>query len=72
MVKTIRWKSQSLEFNEGDGWKHYKKHRLAVPDWPIANGSKGFRTMQVLLKLGYVFDQNPGDNLPLESEDNGT
>lgn len=31
----------------------YSNHPLRVPDYPIPHGSKGYATMQRLLKLGY-------------------
>jgi hypothetical protein len=35
-------------------WEHYSKHPLKVADYNIPNGSKGYATMQRLLKNGWV------------------
>ncbi len=43
-----------IRLNPFDPWKPYKAFpTLAVPDYKIPNGSKGFATMQTLLKKGF-------------------
>ena len=66
MSGKMRWFSQILQINDGSGWVPYVQHHLSVPDYPIERGSKGYATMQKLLKLGYVYEQKPGENLPTE------
>ena len=48
-----------LYINTGTGWKPYTHPsfgKLRVPDYEIAGGSKGYATMQKLLKLGFKME----------------
>lgn len=55
---TLRWRNGKLEYRTHDtDWKNYTQHPLRCPD-TIKDGSPGFATMQLLLRSGYVYDQN--------------
>lgn len=62
-MKEMQWRSLSgtdkdekiLFINDSKfGWVPYYKSSLKVPDYNIPGGSKGYSTMQRLLKLGYT------------------
>lgn len=55
---TLRWRNGKLEYRTHDSdWKSYTQHPLRCPD-TIRNSSPGFATMQLLIRSGYVYDQN--------------
>jgi len=66
--KVMCWrKVEGKDFKElfiGDGnggWIYYAAHPLAAPDLKLPGASKGYRTMQKLLQMGYklVSDKQP-------------
>lgn len=56
-TKEMRWIDGTLHYRHDaiKGWQSYTTHPLKKPDYPIEKGSKGYSTMQFLLKQGYVF-----------------
>jgi hypothetical protein len=46
---------RKLQYNSGEGWKDYTQHPLSKPDWAFS--TKGYATMQLLLRMGYVFEK---------------
>jgi hypothetical protein len=64
-TRKMCWKDtgERLELHLYDSgvWIHYKRSSLAVPDYNIPGGSKGYATMQALLKQGWeVIPYPPG------------
>jgi hypothetical protein len=68
IMNHIRWNIPEtgeafLEFSDNGGaWQHYRSHPLAVTDHAMPRGSKGYATMQRLLKMGYVFTGQPSSS----------
>ena len=64
MSNLIRWQRTGdkvgevhLEFSSGgNGWKRYNLHPLHQPDL-MPRSSKGYRTAQILLGAGYIYEQ---------------
>lgn len=51
-----------LRFNATDKWKPYTTFpNVSVPDYKDVGGSKGFATMQHLLKQGWTIVPNEGE-----------
>jgi hypothetical protein len=65
----MRWLSESengtkvlyLREKSYEPWKHYYLFQhLCIPDYQIPGGSKGYATMQKLLKAGWSYISSPG------------
>ncbi len=68
-MKEIKWAmnpqtSQAHLYYRDDStkgmWSSYKTHPLAASNYQIPGGSDGYRTMQLLLKAGYVYYKTDG------------
>lgn len=64
-MKKIKWigppGEKELYFNHGQGWQHYTKLAVPIDDYKLPTGpfgspSKGYRAVQVLLRLGYNYE----------------
>lgn len=64
MARLMAWRSLSgsedeekiLHIKEGEKWVPYFRSCYKVPDYKVPGGSKGYATMQALLKQGWVFE----------------
>ncbi|MBW4469249.1 MAG: hypothetical protein KME45_03190 [Stenomitos rutilans HA7619-LM2] len=74
-MQQMQWRSPTpdqpklLYLNIGDGWKPYTQFpQYQVPDYRIPGASKGFATMQALLKRGFALLPS-GEVMPKSEEE---